>query len=158
MTTLDFVRLSDQATLPTRAHPTDAGLDLYLPAAVKLLPGQATRIPLGLSVAIPEGCVGLILDRSSRAALNLKVVGGVIDAGYRGELAVVLVNHNKIPWRIAAGEKVAQLVVVPCLLPQAVWAQSLEESERGENGFGSTDQPAEVTVSAPVTSDIQEQE
>lgn len=123
-------------TEPYKAHPTDAGYDLY--AAIDIEIGHGvTKIPTGTKVAIPEGYVGLVKDRSSMAARGFHVVGGVIDHGYTGEIQVMMTNSG-LPELVARGQKVAQLVIIPCLTAPLRRVDRLEPSERGDGGFGST--------------------
>lgn len=135
---LPVKKLVPHATLPTRAHADDAGLDLYSLEEVRLEPGQGTLARTGVAAAVPAGHVGLIADRSSLARRGLKTAGGVIDAGYRGELGVVLWNISGISQKIAAGERLAQLLIVPIATPAPVDASELSVTTRGNDGFGST--------------------
>ena len=150
------ITLDKGAKMPTRAHEWDAGLDLYTPnectvhscctvygvdafdhCHIKTLVGSAT-IDTGVHVEIPEGYVGLI---KSKSGLNVKhgLTGeGVIDAHYTGSIVVKLYNHTDIAYHFNAGDKIAQLVIVPCLLPELELVDSLDETDRGDNGFGST--------------------
>ncbi|WP_336818969.1 dUTP diphosphatase [Gordonia sp. MMO-8] len=127
---------------PTRAHTHDAGLDLYAARTRYIEKGEITGIPLGVAVAIPEGHVGLLMLRSSlgRKGIAMANATGVIDAGYRGELiAQVTAWHDDVP-RIEAGERIAQLLVVPIVTPAVEVVDVLPESGdgRGTAGFGST--------------------
>jgi dUTP pyrophosphatase len=139
---LPFRLLSPQATLPTRAHGGDAGLDLYAAEPARIGPGERTNVGTGVSVQLPPGMAGLVVPRSGLAArhgITLVNTPGVIDAGYRGELRVLLVNLGTQTHRIAPGDRVAQLVVVPVALPAPVEVDALPDSDgRGEGGFGST--------------------
>lgn len=139
---LRFVALHPRATLPTRAHRGDAGLDLCALESASLDPGERASVPTGLAVEIPEGCAGLVLPRSGLAArhgVTLANAPGLIDAGYRGELRVLLVNTDpRQPFALAAGDRIAQLVVVRIELPVAVAAPALTDSARGGGGFGSS--------------------
>ena len=135
---LPIKKLDPRATLPTRAHHDDAGLDLYALDGATLAPGQGVIVKTGVAVAVPQGHVGLICDRSSLAKRGLKTAGGVIDAGYRGELGVVLWNISGQSQTVAAGERLAQLLVVPVATPAVSERDSLDETLRGANGFGST--------------------
>jgi dUTP pyrophosphatase len=131
-------KLDAKATLPTRAHPDDAGLDLYALEDLELAPGQGGLVRTGVAAAVPAGHAGLICDRSSLARRGLKTAAGLIDAGYRGELGVVLWNISGAVQRLKAGERVAQLLIVPVATPAVREAPSLDASARGVNGFGST--------------------
>jgi dUTP pyrophosphatase len=140
MNQLKFKKLSENAILPTRANPTDAGLDLYAAKRQQIF-GQGHRalIETGVSVEIPEGHYGRIAPRSS-LALNhgVDVMAGVVDASYRGPVGVVLINHGEHAVDINPGDRIAQLIIEKIETPVAVWAEDLDETERGEGGFGST--------------------
>src|SRR3954453_20350585 len=139
---LEFKGLDPDADLPARARAGDAGLDLAAAADAEVGPGERAMIPIGVAVAIPEGHAGLVLPRSgiaSRQGLNLANSPGLIDAGYRGEITCAVVNLDRSePVRIAPGDRIAQLVIVPVAAVQAEWAEKLPESRRGTGGFGST--------------------
>ena len=128
--------------MPARAHPGDAGLDLSAVDACELPPGGRAAVPTGLAVAIPEGYAGLVVPRSGlarRHGVTVANAPGLIDAGYRGELTVVLVNLGDAPHRIAPGDRIAQLVIVPVALSATIEVEELPPSDgRGEGGFGST--------------------
>jgi dUTP pyrophosphatase len=135
-------RVRPGATLPTRAYEADAGIDLAACERVELPPGERAVVPTGLAVEIPAGCAGFVQPRSGLAARHgITVVNspGLIDAGYRGEVKVVLLNTDRRETFVAeAGERIAQLVVlrVPELVVREV--EELDESERGVRGFGSS--------------------
>ena len=139
---LRFRRLDGRARLPTRAHAGDAGLDLYALDAVTLGPGERASVPTGIAVEIPVGRAGLVLPRSGlahRHGVALVNAPGLIDAGYRGELRVLLLNTDReAPVELAAGDRIAQLVIVAVDSPEPVEADELEASERGAGGFGSS--------------------
>lgn len=142
MTSLRFRRLDPRAVLPQRAHEGDAGLDLCALEAVHLEPGGRAQVRTGLAVAVPPGHAGLVLPRSGLAARHgIAVVNapGLIDAGYRGELQVLLLNTDaSTAFDAEPGDRIAQLVVVPVALPAVVEADDLDETERGSGGFGSS--------------------
>lgn len=127
---------------PVRAHPGDAGLDLPAAEGVLLPPGGRAAVPTGWAVAIPAGMAGLVVPRSGaalRQGLTVANAPGLIDAGYRGELTVILVNLGVEPVDIAVGDRIAQLVLVPVALGAAVEVDELPGSDgRGDGGFGST--------------------
>jgi dUTP pyrophosphatase len=127
---------------PAYAHPGDAGLDLRTRVDVELAPGERAVVPTGVAVAVPDGYVGLVHPRSGLAARHgLGVVNapGTIDAGYRGEIQVILVNLDpREPLRLSRGDRVAQLVVQPVETVEVVEVDELPASARGEGGFGST--------------------
>ena len=135
---LAATKLDAKATLPTRAHADDAGLDLYALEDMELSPGQGGLARTGIAVAVPAGHAGLVCDRSSLARRGLKTAGGVIDAGYRGEVGVMLWNISRKPQALKRGERVAQLLVVPIAVPEPVETDDLGETARGLGGFGST--------------------
>jgi dUTP pyrophosphatase len=130
------------ARLPRRAHPGDAGLDLAAAEPVSIPPGGRAAVATGIAVAIPAGHAGLVVPRSGlarRHGVTLANAPGLIDAGYRGELQVILINHGESAYRVEAGDRVAQLVVVPVPLCAALEVGELPPSDgRGEGGFGST--------------------
>jgi len=132
--------------LPTRATDGAAGYDLYTPNEVQLVGGAVTPVRLGIAVAIPPGYVGLIKDRSSLGKKGIHVFGGVIDSDYRGEVVVLLYNSPVLPgspeypdvYTLNRGDRIAQLVVVPCYQGMVVECNDLPPTQRGAGGFGST--------------------
>jgi len=142
MTELPVRRLRDDAVLPERAYPGDAGLDLAACERHELAPGERAVVGTGLAVAIPEGYAGFVQPRSGLAARNgITVVNapGLIDSGYRGEIRAVLLNTDSAePFVIEPGMRIAQLVVLPVEAPELVEVEELPESERGVRGFGSS--------------------
>jgi dUTP pyrophosphatase len=139
---LPFKRLDHTVPLPSAAHPGDAGLDLRSNVDVIVGPGERAMVGTGVAVAIPEGHAGLVLPRSglaSRQGLTLANAPGLIDAGYRGEIICSVVNLDRSePVKIARGDRIAQLVIVPTTVVKPEWVDELPPSERGEGGFGST--------------------
>jgi dUTP pyrophosphatase len=137
-----FTRLTEAAKAPVRAHPGDAGCDLFAAEAVRLEPGERASVGTGIAVEIPDGSAGLVLPRSGLAARHgISVVNapGLIDAGYRGELRVLLLNTDKNEsFEIEPGDRIAQLVIVEVADAEPVEADALAESARGDGGFGST--------------------
>ena len=135
-------RLHPDAVLPRRAYAGDAGLDLHAVEALTLEPGARASVGTGIAVAIPAGQAGLVLPRSglaARSGIALVNAPGLIDAGYRGEIRVLLLNTDRAAaCEIAAGDRVAQLVLVRLELPAAIEVDVLPDSERGEGGFGSS--------------------
>jgi dUTP diphosphatase len=136
------MRLDPRARVPTRAHPDDAGMDLCAVEAAVLAPGERASIGTGIAVEIPAGYAGLVLPRSGLAARHgISVVNapGLIDAGYRGEIRVLLLNTDpRESFAVEVGARIAQLVVIAVALPDAVEVESLETSQRGTGGFGSS--------------------
>ena len=118
------IMLSDKAYMPTRAHAVDAGIDLYAPKGTHtvIYAGGAETFDTGVSVQIPEGWCGIIVSKS----------------GLTGTIRVRLYNHGTEPFTVDGGMKISQLVVVPCMIDEPVLVDSLPDSERGNNGFGST--------------------
>jgi dUTP pyrophosphatase len=135
-------RLHPEAILPVRAYEGDAGLDLHAAEAAELGPGERASVGTGIAVEIPEGHAGLVLPRSGLAArhgIALVNAPGLIDAGYRGEVRVLLLNTDReVPFRIAPGDRIAQLLLVAHAAPPVVEVEELEDSERGDGGFGSS--------------------
>ena len=134
-------RLDPTLPLPTYARAGDAGLDLQAAEAMTLEPGARALIPTGLAVAIPSGYAGFVLPRSGlalRHGLTLLNTPGLIDAGYRGEVKVLLINHARTPVTIARGERIAQFVLQRIEHAELIEVQELPPSERGTGGFGST--------------------
>jgi dUTP pyrophosphatase len=139
---LRVLRLDPRAVLPTRAYPGDAGLDLYALDDAMIAPGERAAIRTGIAIEVPEGQAGLVLPRSGLAARNgiaLVNAPGLIDAGYRGELQVLLLNTDRAaPFALAAGDRIAQLLLVRIELPAVVEVETLAVSQRGAGGFGSS--------------------
>lgn len=132
------VVLDPWAILPTRAHQADAGLDLYSPEEFILYNDDSYTIDTGVHVQIPEGYVGMV---KSKSGLNVKYgiqSEGVIDSGYTGSICVKLYNHGKCAVRIEKGQKISQLVLLPIITPELEVVDSLEQTQRGTGGFGST--------------------
>ena len=135
--------LREGATLPTYGSAEAAGADLYacLTEAVTIAPGTTAFIPTGFAMAVPKGCAGLIYARSGMAckfglAPANKV--GVIDSDYRGEILVALHNHSAEARTISHGERIAQIIITPVLTPGYELADDLDDTTRGQGGFGST--------------------
>lgn len=139
---LPMKRLHPDAVLPRRAYDGDAGLDLHAVEALTLAPGARASVGTGIAVAIPDGHAGLVMPRSGLAAkrgIALVNAPGLIDAGYRGELRVLLLNTDRDePCEIAVGDRIAQLVVIRVELPQTVEVDELPDTARGSGGFGSS--------------------
>ncbi len=134
-------RLHPDAVLPVYAHHGDAGLDLSAVEEVVLGPGERAAVPTGLAMAIPEGWVGLVHPRSGlarRHGVTVTNAPGTIDAGYRGEVQVLLVNLGQEEVELAAGERIAQLLLQKVGHAEVVEVNELEDTARGEGGFGST--------------------
>jgi dUTP pyrophosphatase len=142
MESLEFVRLTPAATAPERAHDGDAGYDLRAAEPVSLAPGERASVGTGIAVAIPDGHAGLVLPRSGLAmkhGIALVNAPGLIDAGYRGELRVLLLNTDREEtFEVEPGDRIAQLVIVAHAAPELVEVERLTDSTRGEGGFGSS--------------------
>jgi dUTP pyrophosphatase len=139
---LPVAKLKEGAILPTRAHEGDAGLDLYACESAHIGPGERWSIGTGLAVEIPDGHAGLVLPRSGLArdhGISLVNSPGLIDAGYRGELRVLLLNNDPAEtFRIAVDDRIAQLLITPIATPEPAETDALTESMRGGGGFGSS--------------------
>ena len=137
--TLKIKKLSDTATLPKYANPGDAGLDLYSDEEMLLEPNQRKLISTGIAMAIPKEFVGLIWDRSGIAVKHgLKTIAGVVDSNYRGEVKIALHNLSDTSFKIEKGHRIAQMLIQPAAQRQILETKDLDETERGEGGFGST--------------------
>ena len=130
------------SVLPTYAHPGDAGADLHANEALTILPGRRATVGTGVSIALPDGYVAFVVPRSGLAArrgITIVNAPGTVDAGYRGELRVTLLNTDlDEAFEIAVGDRIAQLIVMPVTRAVFVPVQTLPGSDRGEGGFGST--------------------
>jgi len=139
---LKFTKLDPAATIPTRAHDGDAGLDLYALEKVRIGPEERIAVGTGVAVEIPEGHAGLVLPRSGlarRYGISLVNAPGLIDAGYRGEIQVLIINNDPADiFRAEAGDRIAQLMIVPVVMADPVEVDSLTETERATGGFGSS--------------------
>ena len=131
-------KLSPLAKLPQRAHPTDAGADLFALERTVLAPHAVASVRTGVAVELPENTAGIIWGKSSVESKGIKAMAGLIDEPYRGELLVCMYNLNDTEFVFEAGQKVAQLVVFPVLYPSFEEAAELSETKRGEGRFGST--------------------
>ena len=143
MTNIPIKKLREGAIFPTYATAQSAGADLYacLEVPVTLGPGETKMIPLGYSMAIPEGWVGLIFARSGLASKRDLAPAnkvGVVDADYRGEWFIPMHNHGRGVQVVYPGDRIAQLVIVPCLTASFTEVDELDETARGAGGFGST--------------------
>ena len=133
------IKLDPWAIMPTRAHDTDAGLDLYATEDI-LVPccGSSVIIDTGVHVQLPPNTAGMIKSKSGLNVHHGITSEGVIDVGYTGSICVKLYNHSGVPYEVKRGDKISQLVIVPVVIPPIVVVDELEKSERGSNGFGST--------------------
>jgi dUTP pyrophosphatase len=139
---VEFQRLSETARAPERAHDHDAGWDLRANEAATIGPGERTSVGTGIAVAIPEGCAGLVLPRSGLAArhgIALTNAPGLIDAGYRGEVRILLLNTDRNEsFDVEVGDRIAQLVIVDLPDVEFLESDALAETARGAAGFGSS--------------------
>ena len=150
VTNLEVLLLSENAKAPTRNYALDAGLDLYAAEDAFIAVNETKVIKTGIAVAVPEGYVGKIEDRSSMAAKGLRTGAGVVDSGYIGEVGVVIHNINNssvkdpVLWRngysIKKGDKIAQMLIYKVERPTVTVVDSLSRSSRASNGFGSSGQ------------------
>lgn len=139
MTKVQIKKLHPDARIPEYAHASDAGLDLYTVAPVTIAPGERVQVPTGLVVVVPDGFVGLVWDKSGLSHKHgLKMLGGVLDAGYRGELMVGIVNLSDEIYVLEAGHKVAQLLVQKVEHAEIEVVESVDTTERGKGAFGSS--------------------
>ena len=135
---LKIKKLKSDAKLPKYAHPGDVGLDLYAMETVTIPAGGQYRLWHGFALEFPTGHAAIVKDKSSISKAGLHTMGGVFDAGYRGEYNTHLVNFSDTPYIIEAGDKVSQLVIFPVTIADIEETDTLSDSERGEGGFGST--------------------
>jgi dUTP pyrophosphatase len=137
--TIKIKKLTSDAILPRYALSGDAGMDFFSNEEVALMPGERKLVSTGISMAIPNGYVGLIWDKSGLAAKNgIKTMAGVIDAGYRGEIKILLHNLSMEEFKIEKGMKISQMLIQPVESKKLLEVEDLEETERGDGGFGST--------------------
>jgi dUTP pyrophosphatase len=135
---LKVKRIHPAARLPAYGHAGDAGMDLFSCLGVTLAPGEVRAVPTGIQMAIPPGHVGLVWDKSGISLRGVHRLAGVVDAGYRGEVKVVMVNLGSAPYVVEAGMKIAQMLIQPVISVSVVEAADLDDTVRGEGGFGST--------------------
>lgn len=140
------------SVLPKYAHPGDAGADLHASEALELAPGARALVGTGVSIALPDGFAAFVVPRSGMATRHgITIVNspGTVDAGYRGEIKVTLLNTDSVePFRIAVGDRIAQLIVMPVTRATFIPVDRLPGSQRGEGGFGSTGLTAQFTGAA----------
>lgn len=138
---LKVKRLNSHARIPAYAHEGDAGLDLFASTPVVLQPGESALVPTGISLELPPGTEAQVRPRSG-LALNHQITvlnsPGTIDAEYRGEIGVILINHGHHPFEVTIGMKIAQMVIQPVLRVTVEASEALSNTTRGEKGFGST--------------------
>ena len=135
---LKVKKLDKNAKLPKYAHLGDVGLDLYAMKDFTVAPGEHVHVSHGFALEFPEGYGAIVKDKSSISKAGLKTMGGVFDAGFRGEYNTHLVNLSKETYNIEKGDKVSQLVIFPIIIAELEETETLSESSRGEGAFGST--------------------
>ncbi|OGI57113.1 hypothetical protein A3B85_03215 [Candidatus Nomurabacteria bacterium RIFCSPHIGHO2_02_FULL_37_13] len=131
-------KLNKNAKLPKYHHPGDIGMDLYAMETITVKPGEHHRFWHGFALEFPEGYGGIIMDKGSISKAGLHHMGGVYDAGYRGEYNTLLVNLSDKPYVFEEGDKVSQLIIMPVVIGELEETDTLKESARGEGKFGST--------------------
>jgi dUTP pyrophosphatase len=138
---VSFARLDPELPAPVSAYIGDAAVDLHCRAEIVLDPGERAAVPTGLAVALPEGYAGIVIPRSGHAlreGVGIVNSPGLIDSGYRGEIKVILINHGEEAVRFQKRDRIAQLAIVPVPAVEWVEVDSLDETERGPSGFGSS--------------------
>jgi dUTP pyrophosphatase len=135
---LKVKRLHKDAVVPTFALPNDSGMDMFSYGEHIILPGELKKIPTGVAIQLPHGYAGLIWDKSSVGSKSLKVFCGVFDEDYRGEYFMVIKNLSDSPHTFVHGQKIAQMLIQKIEHPEIIEVDELDETVRGEGGFGST--------------------
>lgn len=139
--TVKILKLADSAQLPKYEHDDDSGLDLFAIAPQEILPGESALVSTGIAIELPQGTEAQVRPRSGLAlkhSITVLNTPGTVDAGYRGEIRVILINHGKQPFQVTEGMKIAQMVIAPVIRAKLVEVDALSESHRGGGGFGST--------------------
>jgi dUTP pyrophosphatase len=136
--TLKIKKLHKDAVVPVRAHPDDAGLDVYCFADIIIPPHQTVKVSAGISYEVPDGYCIFAWDKGSLGSKGIKTLGGVLDSGYRGELFIPIHNLNNEPYLFTKGDKIAQIVIQKVELWEVEEVDELTPTLRGANGFGST--------------------
>ena len=138
---IKFQKIHADATLPTYAHPGDAGMDVCACVALTLQPGARALVPTGLVMELPSGTEAQMRPRSGLAlkhGITLLNAPGTIDEGYRGELGIILINHGQEPFHVTSGMRIAQMVIAPVLRVDVEAVAEVSATARGAGGFGST--------------------
>lgn len=139
MIKLKFKKLVSDAKSPSYAHPGDAGMDMFASKELTIKKGEAVKVPTGIAMEIPDGYVGLVWDKSGLSTNHgLKTLAGVIDAGYRGEIMICLINLGKEDYTIEKHQKIAQFLIQKIERGDLEEADMLSDTSRGDGGFGST--------------------
>ena len=137
--TIKILKLHEDAKIPNYACENDAGMDFFANETVTLKPMERHAVSTGISMAIPRGFVGLLWDKSGLASKHgLKTMAGVIDSGYRGEVKILVKNLSGETYTIEKGKKIAQMLIQPVEQKEIVEVTELDDTQRGEGGFGST--------------------
>lgn len=140
---IKILKLNSAAILPIYAHPGDTGLDLFSVETIEILPGETQLVKTGIAIALPPNTEAQIRPRSGLALKHSVTVlnsPGTIDAGYRGEIGIILINHGKKSFHIVPGSKIAQMVICSIIQAKIIIVDQLNSTSRGDNGFGSTDE------------------
>ena len=132
------IMLDPNATMPTRAHEHDAGLDLYAAETAYIAPHTWVTVSTGVHAEIPNGFVGLLTSKSGLMDKHGLTCRGTIDAGYTGTIKAIVFNHSERVYKVTRGDKVTQMVILPIITPELELVEELEKTERGAHGFGST--------------------
>ena len=132
------IKLDPYAKMPTKAHPTDAGLDLYCITGGTVWPHEPLTVDTGVHIEIPAGYFGSVRSKSGLMVNHNLTATGVVDSGYTGAIKVHLINHGNQPYEVKVGDKVAQLIIEPVAAVSLVRVEELGETDRGDNGFGSS--------------------
>lgn len=138
---IKVIRLAEAARIPEYAHEGDSGMDLCAVAACTIFPGKTALIKTGIAIELPANTEAQVRPRSGLAlkhGITVLNAPGTVDAGYRGEIAVILINHGQQPFQVEAGMRIAQMVIVPIIRAEVELVAELSNSGRGEGGFGST--------------------
>lgn len=136
---LKIKKLNNEAVIPNYAHQNDAGFDLYSTETIEIASMSRVQVPTGIAIEIPDDYVGLVWDKSGLSHKNgLKTLGGVIDAGYRGEVKVGIINLGNEKYILEKGHKIAQMIIQKIEFCEIEIVEELSDSLRGEGGFGST--------------------
>lgn len=131
--------LSDDATMPTKVHDDDAGFDVYSPIDTVIMCGQTKKIGLGIAIKIARGTVAIMSERSGMAMRSgITSIGNIIDAGYRGEISIILTNLGEAPLVIDKGDRIGQIVVLQLADEKLQQVDELDTTDRGGQGYGSS--------------------
>ncbi len=138
---VNIAKIHQDAVLPHYVHPGDSGMDIYSVEDLTIAPGETALVHTGLKIAVPEGYEAQVRPKSGLAlkyGLTVPNTPGTIDSGYRGEVCVILINHGREAFHVKKHSKIAQLVICPVIQADIVEVETLDETARGEGGFGST--------------------